>query len=128
MRGVPQRKRITLLPNIETQSPSLNLTIDTFHIKRGCPYRGAYKTFTGRSMAAGLCMYVRLSIFIKSRETSKGDRVAHLCELSGGVGQEGVLCEWLSKAFADQTLWRSFMASVNHLANVLKPKQVGVTV
>lgn len=32
------------------------------------------------------------------------------------------------KPALDETLWRSFMASVNHLANVLKPEQVGVAV
>lgn len=31
------------------------------------------------------------------------------------------------KPVQDETLWR-FMASVNHLANVLKPEQVGVAV
>lgn len=32
------------------------------------------------------------------------------------------------KPAKDETLWRTFMTSVNHLANVLKPDQVGVTV
>lgn len=31
------------------------------------------------------------------------------------------------KAAQDETLWRSFTAGVNHLANILKAKQVGVT-
>lgn len=77
-------------PHTAQQSVPLNSTTDTFHMKEGCPDRGAYKTFIGsRSMAAGLCVYVRLSIFIKGRETSKGDRVSHLCEVSeGGGGRE----------------------------------------
>lgn len=43
--------------NIPQQSFPLDSTIDTFWIREGCPYSGAYKTFIGpRSMAAGVCV------------------------------------------------------------------------
>lgn len=80
-------------------------------------------------MAAGVCVYmcVRLSIFIKARVTSKGDWVSRYCELSEGGGTREDCVNSFQKPAQDETLW-SFMASVNHLANVLKPEQVGVTV
>lgn len=46
-------------------------------------------------------MCVTLSISIKARVTSKGDRVSRNCELSagrGGGGHMGGLCECFSKA------------------------------
>lgn len=75
-----------------------------------------------------VCMCVRLSIFIKGRESSKGDRVSRYCELREGGGSRELCVNGFQKPAQDKTLWKSFMASVDHLANVLKPQQVGVTV
>lgn len=73
-------------------------------------------------------MCVRLSIFIKGRVTSKGDIVSCNCELSKGGGTREDCVNAFQKPAQDETLRRNFMASVNHVANVLKPEQVGVTV
>lgn len=90
-------------PDTPQWSASLNSTIDTFCIWRGRPY----KTLIRRSMAAGFCVYARLEKPVKEIEW-------HIFVKWVRGRQQGELGEGLSKAFTDQTLWRSFMASVNH--------------
>lgn len=61
---------------------------------------------------------MKLSIFTKARVASKGDRVSCYCEWWEGVREDCVSA--FEKPAVDETL-KSFMASENHLANVLKP-------
>lgn len=110
---------------LQQQSLPPDSTIDTFWINRGVLTVGLIKHLLGLDQWLLGCM--RLSIFIKARVTSKGDRVSRYCELREGGGTRDSCVNAFQKPVQDETLWR-FMASVNHLANVLKPEQVGVAV
>ena len=51
-----------------------------------------------------VCMSERLSIFIKARVTSKGDRVSRYCELSEGGGTREDCVNAFQKPVQDETL------------------------
>lgn len=61
-------------------------------------------------MAAGVCvrMRVKLSIFIKGRVTSRGDRVSRYCELSEGGGTREDRVNAFQKPAQDETLSEEF--------------------